>query len=215
MRRVLLVVHADYLCPWCHLADHRLRRLAREDGALELSWKSFLLRPRPGRRDLASFVRYTRSWARPAEEPDAPVFRPWTGAESEGPPSHSVPPQVAAKAAARRGPEAFARLHARLLAAYFEERRDITAAATLRALWAEAGLPAAAFEACEDPALREAVVAEDREARELGITGVPAVRPEDREVFVLGAQPLTTLRRWVARLREGVLDGDAAARSGA
>jgi predicted DsbA family dithiol-disulfide isomerase len=206
MERVQLIVYSDYLCPWCYLAEHRLGLLQHELGdALALEWRSFLLRPRPEPgRELEKFMRYTQSWLRPAGEPDAPVFRVWES--GEGPPSHSVPPHLAAKAAAALGPEAFAALHGRLLRAYFEESRDISSADTLRALWGEAGLPEAGFAACFDERLVARTLAEHNEAVSLGITGVPAVRVAGTDAFVLGAQPLATYRRWIERLRSGVLD---------
>jgi predicted DsbA family dithiol-disulfide isomerase len=203
---VRLVVYSDYLCPWCYLAEHRLERLRGEAGpSFELEWRSFLLRPRPEPgRDLFQFVRYTQSWLRPAAEPDAPVFRVWES--TEGPPSHSVPAHLAAKAAAALGPEAFTALHRRLLRAYFEESRDISAPATLRALWIEAGLPEAEFAACGEERHLAQTLAEHEEALALGITGVPAVRVAGTDAFVLGAQPLATYRRWLERLHSGVLD---------
>ena len=206
MERVSLVVYSDYLCPWCYLAEHRLGLLQRELGAgLVLEWRSFLLRPRPEEgRDLEKFMRYTQSWLRPASEPDAPVFRVWQS--SEGPPTHSVPAHLVAKAAAARGPEAFAEVHARLLRAYFEESRDISRADTLRAIWTEAGLPEAGFADCFDQRLVAQTLEQHNEAVSLGITGVPAVRVAGTDAFVLGAQPLATYRRWVERLRGGVLD---------
>jgi predicted DsbA family dithiol-disulfide isomerase len=206
MERVALIVYSDYLCPWCYLAEHRLGLLQRELGdALALAWRSFLLRPRPEPgRELERFVRYTQSWLRPAAEPDAPCFCVWQS--SEGPPSHSVPAQLAAKAAAALGPAAFAALHARLLRGYFEQSRDISAPETLRALWAEAGLPEAGFAACGDERHLAQTLAEHGEAVALGITGVPAVRVAGTDAFVLGAQPLATYRRWLERLRAGVLD---------
>jgi predicted DsbA family dithiol-disulfide isomerase len=209
MERARLVVYSDYLCPWCYLAEHRLRALQLELGdALELHWRSFLLRPRPdASRDLERFMKYTQSWLRPAGEPDAPVFRVWES--SEGPPSHSVPPHLVAKAAAQLGAAAFEAVHGRLLRAYFEESRDISRPQTLRAIWSEAGLPAPEFERSSDEALLRQTVAEHREAAELGITGVPAVRVAETDAFVLGAQPLAVYRRWVERLRAGVLEGCA------
>jgi predicted DsbA family dithiol-disulfide isomerase len=206
MDPVRLVVYSDYLCPWCYLAEHRLERLKAELGELvELEWRSFLLRPRPEPgRDLERFMRYTQSWLRPAAEPDAPVFRVWES--TEGPPTHSVPAHLAAKAAAALGPEAFAALHGRLLRAYFEQSRDISRVDTLRALWNEAELPEAGFAACFAPELLEQTLAEHNEAVSLGITGVPALRVAGTDAFVTGAQPLATLRRWIDRLRAGVLD---------
>jgi predicted DsbA family dithiol-disulfide isomerase len=206
MKRVELVVYSDYLCPWCYLAEHRLERLQRELGdGLGLEWRSFLLRPRlEAGRDLERFMRYTQSWLRPAAEQDAPVFRVWES--SEGPPTHSVPPHLAAKAAAARGPDAFAALHPRLLRAYFEQSRDISSLDTLRAIWGEAGLPEADFAACLDERFVAQTLSEHNEAVSLGITGVPAVRVAGTDAFVLGAQPLASYRRWVERLRGGILD---------
>lgn len=205
MDPVRLVVWSDYLCPWCYNASHRLHLLQDEFGeGLEVAWRSFLLRPRPRRREREEFVRYTASWRRPAAEEDAPAFRVWRG--SAGPPSHSVPPHQLAKAAARIGPPAFAAIHGALLRAYFEQNRDITSLETQRALWREVGLDDAAFVQVSDPALLDEILAEHREAAERGIGGVPAVAVEGHEGLVTGAQPLAVYRRWIQRLREGVLD---------
>jgi predicted DsbA family dithiol-disulfide isomerase len=209
IERVALIVYSDYLCPWCYVAAHRLRLLQAElGGGLALEWRSFLLRPRPDpSRDLERFMRYTQSWLRPGAEPDAPRFRVWES--TEGPPSHSLPPHGLAKAAAELGPEAFAAVHEGLLRAYFEESRDITRTETLAAIWSEAGLPDAAFARSLAPELLRRTLAEHEEASALGVTGVPAVRVPDTDAFVLGAQPLAVYRRWVERLRAGVLEARA------
>ena len=177
----------------------RLRRLEEEfGGRLELSWRRFLLRPRPDpRRTLDQFRAYTESWLRPAAEPDAGTFRVW--ASAAGPPSHSVPPHLLAKAAATLGRAAFRAVHDRLLHAYFAESRDVTAPATLRAVWTEAGLPANELTRMDDPALLQATHAEHAEAVEAGVTGVPAVRMEGGEAVLLGAYPIEVWRRWIAR----------------
>ena len=89
------------------------------------AWRSFLLRPEPDeKRDLETFRGYTRAWMRPAAEDESGEFNVWAG--DSGPPSHSVPPHLVAKAAARIGPDAFERVHIRLLRAYFTHNRDIT-----------------------------------------------------------------------------------------
>jgi predicted DsbA family dithiol-disulfide isomerase len=204
------VVYSDYLCPWCYNAALRLWRLEAEtDGDVSLEWRSYLLRPRPDPdRDLERFRAYTRSWRRPAAEPDAGRFREWQG--DAGPPSHSVPPQLAAKAAARLGPDAFRRLQQRLLEAYFGESRDISDAATLRALWGEVGLPAAEFERTRDPALRRETLAQHQEALESGVTGVPALRLVGNEALIVGAQPYALYRRWYDRTRARMAEARSA-----
>jgi len=198
---VRLIVWSDYLCPWCWVGGTRLRRL-EDEGLVRLEWRSFLLRPRPDPgRTLERFRAYTESWRRPAAEPDAPPFRVWEG--DAGPPSHSVPPHLAAKAAATLGEDAFRRMHERLMRAYFAESRDITAADTLRALWEDVGLPSDAFGRAADPALLRRVADEHDAALERGITGVPAVCVAGREGFVPGAQPIETYRLWLRRLAAG------------
>ena len=167
---------------------------------MTVAWRSFLLRPHPDpTRTLEAFRAYTQSWLRPAAEPDGGTFRPW--ATDEGPPSHSVPPHLVAKAAASLGHDAFRRIHERLLHAYFAENRDITDADTLRAVWEAAGLPAAELPRVADPAHLDAVVAEHNDAVRRGVTGVPAVRLADDDVVIPGALPLESYRRWLTRVR--------------
>jgi predicted DsbA family dithiol-disulfide isomerase len=167
-------------------------------GLVRVDWRSFLLRPRPTPgRSLEKFREYTQSWLRPAADPDGGTFRVWQ--TDAGPPSHSVPPHLVAKAAATLGESEFRRIHDKLLHAYFAENRDITDAATLRAIWQEADLPAAEFARSENPELVRTVLQQHNEAIEWGVTGVPAVRMEGREGVVIGAQPVDVYRRWIRR----------------
>ena len=196
---VRLVVWSDYLGPWCHLGTARIRRLEDEFAdTLQVEWRAFLLRPvpEPGR-SLERFRDYTRSWLRPAAEPDAPVFHPW--ASDEGPPSHSIPAHAAAKAAAAIDEGAFRRVHDRLLRAYFTESRDITRRETLAALWSDSGLPEAALERAFAPETHAAVMAEHQDAVARGVNGVPAVMMVGNDVPTVGALPYETYRRWIAR----------------
>jgi predicted DsbA family dithiol-disulfide isomerase len=214
-----LTVWSDYLCPWCFNAAVRLERMEEEFGDdLEIEWRSFLLRPHPGggapgfpsaddppRRvsaeALEKFRRYTESWRRPAAEPDAGEFHVWEG--ETPPPSHSVPPHVAAKAAASLGPEAFRALHRRLLTAYFRDNRDVSDRSTLGAIWAEAGLDGRDFERCDDPRFLAATLREHEEALDRGVTGVPAAQMEGNDAVILGANPTELYRRWIRRRIDG------------
>lgn len=202
MNAVRLVVYSDFLCPWCWNAATRLASVQEQLGAdLEIEWRSYLLRPngQPGR-SLDAFRAYTQSWLRVAEdEPRAP-FQPW--ASDAGPPSHSVPPHVVAKAAAALGDDAGRRMRERLFRAYFAESRDITDRATLRALWSEAQLPDDAFASCDDPEHARRVLADHAEAQALGATGVPAMRLADQDFVLVGAQPEAVVLRWLRRAIE-------------
>jgi predicted DsbA family dithiol-disulfide isomerase len=177
----------------------RLRRIEEEfAGQVELSWRSFLLRPDPSPgRDLEKFRAYTRSWRRIGAEDDAGDFTEWS--TDAGPPSHSIPPHRLAKAAARLGEAAFRRMHEGLMRAYFCENRDITDDATQRALWQELELPAEGLALRDDPAILAEILAEHREALDRGATGVPAIRLESNDAVIVGAHPVELYRRWVTR----------------
>ena len=163
-----------------------------------MEWQCFLLRPEPRPRSLEEFKQYTEKWKRPgAMEPEA-VFRVWS--TEEGPPSHSIPPHLAAKAAAGLDAKSFEKIHERLLKAYFTENRDISKNNVLKELWEELDLPADAFESRNDPAILEQVVAELNQSLKNGVSGVPAVMVEGVPGVLVGAQEEDVYRRLVRQL---------------
>ena len=174
----------------------RLEKIAAEFGeSCVIEWKSFLLRPYPERRPLDKFRQYTESWSRPAAEPESGRFTVWS--TDEAPPSHSVPPAIAAKAAARQGAEAFARYHRALMENYFHQNRNITEPENLVGIASEIGLDVAAFvEALRDPVLGREVMDEHNQAVSMGISGVPTVIVDGRWQ-ITGAQPREIYRRIV------------------
>lgn len=174
----------------------KVQEEVRDRVDLELVWKSFLLRPYAEPKPLEKFRRYTESWLRPAAQADAGEFRVW--ATDEEPPSHSIPPAVAVKAAARQG--AFGRYHRALMHAYFARNLNVTGRETIELVARECDLDLAAFARdLDDPALVEQVVAEHNEAVELGISGVPCVVVGDG--FLLpGAQERAVYRNIIDRL---------------
>lgn len=196
---VRFIAYSDYLCPWCWNGARRLDRLVEEyRGRVEVEWRSYLLRPHEKKnRDLARFKKYTETWLRPGAEPDAGAFRVWSS--NEGPPTHSVPAHQVAKAAASVSPEAFRKIHARLMTAYFAENRDISSFSVLRSLWDAENLPSEAFEVSHSDEIRELIFSEFEEARELGATGVPALRRSDNQAVVVGAHPESLYRRWIEK----------------
>lgn len=203
MKPVRFIVYSDYLCPWCFNASVRLRRLEEQYAdRIELDWRSYLLRPERRRSvdeaaALEKFRAYTRSWQRPGAEEDSGDFTVW--ASNEGPPSHSIPAHLVAKAAKALGAEPFRRLHDRLLRAYFTENRDISREDVQLELWNELELPEAGFRVAHDPGTLNAVLDEHHEARSVGATGVPAVRLEDNPAIIVGAHPIELYQRWIDR----------------
>ena len=172
----------------------RLEKLQEEfRESCQLEWKSFLLRPYPEPKSLEQFRRYTESWRRPAAEPESGSFTVWS--TDEQPPSHSLPPAVAAKAAAKQGTEAFARYHRALMENYFHLNHNITEPENLVRIATETGLDVSAFVAAlGDETLAREVVDEHNLAVSMGINGVPTVIVDGRW-RVTGAQPREVYRR--------------------
>jgi predicted DsbA family dithiol-disulfide isomerase len=164
---------------------------------VKLTWKAFLLRPYPKQRPVEKFREYTQSWLRPASQPGGGRFRPW--ASDESPPTHSVPPQVAVKAAARLG--GFDRFHLAVMDAYFWGNRNVCDPAVLIEVAQACGLDPVEFAALlQDDGLLQLVIDEHNEAVEAGITGVPTVvAPGGFQIP--GAQDLAFYRHLVQKLR--------------
>jgi len=182
------------------VAEVRLKKVQAEVGDdLNLVWRSFLLRPEPDpNRTIEKFMEYTKSWGRPARMEPETVFMPWESGE-EGPPSHSFPPHQAAKIAARIGPEAFAKIHERLLRAYFSENRNITRRDVLDELWVDVGLPLEDLDDFDDPEIVRQIMSEHMESLRHGVSGVPAIRLEQVEGVLVGAQDIDVYRRLVQK----------------
>ena len=201
---VRLDVWTDFLCPWCFVGARRVEQVVHEYGdAVEVRWHAFLLQPEPTPKPIEKFRRYTERWVAeggPASaDPDA-GFRVWG---DEPPPSHSLPPAIAGKAAASFGAEAFDRFHLALMRAYFCDHRDISARATVLDVASESGIDRDEFADRlreHGAAYHQAVVDDHNEAIERGIHAVPTVLIND--VLPLpGAQDLETYRRMLDRIR--------------
>ena len=180
----------------------RLEKIGEEfRGSCVIEWKAFLLRPYPEPRPIEQFRKYTESWARPAAEPESGRFTVWS--TDEPPPSHSVPPAIAAKAAARQGGEAFGRYHRALMDHYFHQNHDITETGRLVSIAAESGLDIDSFsEALNDPGIGREVVDDHNQAVSMGIGGVPTVIVDDRWK-ITGAQPRELYRRIIEMRQAG------------
>lgn len=174
----------------------RLEKIAAEYGdAVEVAWKSFLLRPSPHPRSLEEHREYTRNWLRPAEQPESGRFTVW--ATENPPPTHSVPALMAGKAAATFGEEAFHRFHLEVMQAYFDENRTISDPDVLADIAERAGISAGEFRQRLDDgrqAFEDEVFAEHAEAISLGVTGIPSVVADDA-ILIPGAVSTDVYRR--------------------
>jgi len=172
--------------------------------AIEVKWKSFLLRTQPKTSSLEKFTKYTESWKTPAEmEPRAKFTTPW--ASGATPPSSSFPAQMAWKASAHFGDDAQERYHHALLEAYFVQNRDISSGPVLAEIAAECDIDTAAFVEYfteHHDELRDQVAAEHNEAIGRGVTGAPTVLFLDGAFPIPGAQDVETYERFVNRIIE-------------
>lgn len=169
---------------------------------LQLDWRSFLLRPELDRsRDLEKFKKYTKNWLKIADDKPSGEFREWQG--DAGPPTHSIPPHLVAKAAAELGEQAFHNIHDALLKAYFAENRDISSETTLRSIWDECGLDASEFDRSNNPEHLKTTIDQHNEALNCGANGAPAFRLSHINAAIVGAHPVATLSRWIKRSIDG------------
>lgn len=180
----------------------RVNELKRRLGdAVEIQWKSFLLRTEPKVSTLEKHIRYTDSWANPAEmEPNAAFTTPW--ASGENPPSSSLPAQIVWKAAAQFGAQAQDDVHHALLQAYFVDNRDISDEDVLLDIVVSCGIDGEAFSEIineQQLAIGQAVIEEHNDAISRGITAVPTV-VLGGAFPVPGAQDVETYERLVERM---------------
>jgi predicted DsbA family dithiol-disulfide isomerase len=171
----------------------RLGAIEAEYGErVQVRWRAFPLIPgeQPGR-VATEKTRASRRRAG-ADEPRARFVPPPLGTAL---PVSSLPALVAAKCAERQGPEAFRRLHERLLVAHFQDNLDIARPEVLSRLARESGLDLGRLE--RDQATGEAyeaVLADYAEgAAWFGVSAVPAVIFNEK-VSLVGAVPVERYR---------------------
>ena len=196
-------IWSDIVCPWCAVGKARfeaaLERFAHRD-AVEVVWRSFELDPgapteRPESQDEYLATKYGTSVAQAAqmhaqmtataaqEGLDFRFDRARSGNTFD---AHRLLHLAAAHGLQHQ-------MKQRLLLAYFTEGESIGDRATLTRLAVEVGLDHATVAAAlESAAYADAVRADEAEAAQLGISGVPFFAI-DRAFGVSGAQPADLL----------------------
>jgi predicted DsbA family dithiol-disulfide isomerase len=218
--RMLVEVWSDLICPWCYLGKRRLEqaleRFPHRD-RVDVVWRSFELEPdapktaasrasllvtRYGMTEQAAAERDAHMTALAAEAGLA--YRPDLAQLGNTFDAHRV-----LHAARADGLQAEAK--ERLLRAYFTEGRALTDADTLVELAAEAGVdPDRARAALANGSFAAEVRDDEREASELGITGVPFFVLH-RRYAVSGAQPADLMLQALERAWAETVTGDGGA----
>ena len=195
--RVSLDVFADYVCPYCRLAEPALRQLMQEDDALDVRWRSFELRPgtMPPLDPKAEYLQ--RVW----EDRVLPLAAQ-VGVQMTMPPVQPRTRRTHEAAHWARSIGRFDDYHAAILAAFFERGEDIGEIDVLVSVASGLGLPDGDLrQALVSRAFEQHVVDDEEEAKELDVGSVPAFIAAGK-FGVIGVQPVEVLRELVQRARD-------------
>lgn len=221
--KLTIDIYSDVMCPWCLIGYGQLTKaLAQLEGeiAAQVRWRPFELNPDMAPEGEEQEAHLQRKYRRPAEEgarirgqmkaiaEGAGVSLSYEG-EGEAPPAMMWNTRdchkLLAFALEQAGPEVQTALKLALFRAHFNARRNLSDRNVLLDIAAAAGLHrAAAKAALDDPDLEARVLAEERQAWDLNISGVPAMIVNDR-FLIPGAQApevyVNALRRVAAKSR--------------
>jgi predicted DsbA family dithiol-disulfide isomerase len=217
-------IYSDVMCPWCLIGYGQLTKaLAALEGeiAAEIRWRPFELNPQMPPEGEEQEAHLRRKYGRSAEEgaavrgqmnaiaEGAGVSLSYDGTHEPAPPAMMWNTRdchkLLAFALEQAGPEAQTALKLALFRAHFNERRNLGDRAVLLDIAASVGLHReAAKSALDDPDLEARVLAEEAQAWDLNISGVPAMIVENK-FLIPGAQApevyINALRRVVEKAR--------------
>jgi predicted DsbA family dithiol-disulfide isomerase len=220
-------IWSDVMCPWCLIGYGQLTKALQElegEIAAEIRWRPFELNPDMPPQGEEQEAHLRRKYGRPAEEgarirgqmkaiaESAGVSLSYEG---EGPDGEGAPPammwntrachKLLAFALEQAGPQVQTALKLALFRAHFNQRRNLGDRTVLLDIAAAAGLHReAAKAALDDPDLEASVVAEEAQAWDMNISGVPAMIVAGR-FLIPGAQGpevyVNALRRVAEKVR--------------
>jgi predicted DsbA family dithiol-disulfide isomerase len=214
-------IWSDVMCPWCVIGYKNLERALGDlegETEAEIRWLPFELNPDMPPEGEESTAHIARKYGRTPEQAAAGREMMAERARAAGFPfdykGEGDPPpsmlwntfdahRLLLWARETAGPKAQARLKLALFAAHFQQRRNVGAREVLLQVARQEGFnPNLAARAFDDPAITEAVRAEEQAAFEANVTGVPAM-VFDSKFLVPGAQEPETyvnvIRRVLAR----------------
>ena len=210
IQKLTIDIWSDVMCPWCLVGWGNLRQaLDRLEGevAAEVRWHAFELNPDMPPEGEERTAHIARKYGRTMEQSRGVQDQMRAAAEAagisldyEGP--EPAPPammwntflahKLLLHAGETAGTEQQTALKLALFRAHFNERRNIGDRAVLLAIMEEQGFDRDGAEAAlDDAALGQRVLAEERAAWELNISGVPAMVIGGR-LMVPGAQGADT-----------------------
>ena len=199
-------IYSDVMCPWCLIGYGQLTKaLAELDGeiAADIRWRPFELNPQMPAEGEEQEAHLQRKYRRSAEEgaglraqmksiaDGAGVSLSYEG-EGEAPPAMMWNTRDCHKllgfALEEAGPQVQTALKLALFRAHFNERKPLGDRDVLLDIAASVGLHrVAAKAALDDPELEARVLAEEAQAWDMNISGVPAMIVEGK-FMIPGAQ---------------------------
>jgi predicted DsbA family dithiol-disulfide isomerase len=220
-------IWSDVMCPWCLIGYGQLTKALQElEGEIEaeIRWRPFELNPDMPPEGEEQEEHLRRKYGRPAEEgarlrgqmkaiaESAGVSLSYEG---EGPDGEGAPPammwntrachKLLAFALEEAGPQVQTQLKLALFRAHFNQRRNLGNRSVLLDIAASVGLHReAAKAALDDPDLEARVLAEEQQAWDMNISGVPAIIVANK-FLIPGAQGpevyVNALRRVAEKVR--------------
>lgn len=220
-------IWSDVMCPWCQIGYGQLTKALQElEGEIEaeIRWRPFELNPDMPPEGEEQEEHLRRKYGRPAEEgarlrgqmkaiaESAGVSLSYEG---EGPDGEGAPPammwntrachKLLAFALEEAGPQVQTQLKLALFRAHFNQRRNLGNRSVLLDIAASVGLHReAAKAALDDPDLEARVLAEEQQAWDMNISGVPAMIVANK-FLIPGAQGpevyVNALRRVAEKVR--------------
>ncbi|TRD12253.1 DsbA family oxidoreductase [Erythrobacter insulae] len=214
-------IYSDVMCPWCAIGYGQLQKaLGTLEGEIEaeIRWRPFELNPDMPTEGEEQEAHLQRKYRRSAEEgaavrgqmraiaEEAGVSLVYEGGEDPAPPAMMWNTRDAhillGFALEQAGPAVQTQLKLALFKAHFNERKRIGQRDVLLDIAAETGLHReAAKAALEDPELNARVEAEERQAWDLNISGVPAMIVNGK-FMIPGAQAPETYANALRRVAE-------------
>lgn len=208
--RLTIDIWSDVMCPWCAIGYGQLTKaLAELDGEIEaeVRWRPFELNPTMPHEGEEQEAHLARKYGRSAEEGAAVRGQMKAIAESAGVSlSYEGPSEDQSEAPAammwntrdchkllgfaleQAGPQVQTQLKLALFRAHFNQRKDLSDREVLLDIAASVGLHRmAAKAALDDSELEARVLAEEQQAWDLNISGVPAMVVNGR-FMIPGAQ---------------------------
>jgi predicted DsbA family dithiol-disulfide isomerase len=219
-------IYSDVMCPWCLIGYGQLTKaLAELEGeiAAEIRWRPFELNPQMPMEGEEQEAHLQRKYRRSAEEGVAirgqmKAIAEGAGVsltfEGEGDPPPAMMwntrdcHKLLAFALEQAGPGVQTALKLALFRAHFNHRANLSDRTVLLDIAAQCGLHReAAKAALDDPDLEARVLAEEAQAWDMNISGVPAMIVEGK-FLIPGAQApevyVNALRRVAEKTRAGV-----------